>query len=133
VPADGRSVDHAEQRPDRQLSPGLQPWVELSLRPPVHADLTSLAALATAHQDRAAGGVEVALLRIERLAAHVLATVVELNQKAACRAVVVTALTDRARTWWDRLGFHPFDPDEPNQLDVYLLTAEIDTTLRRLQ
>ena len=67
------------------------------------------------------------------LVAHVLATVVELNQKAACRAVVVTALTDTARTWWERLGFHPFDPDEPDQLDLYLLTAEIDTTLRRLQ
>ena len=67
------------------------------------------------------------------LVTHVLATVVELNQKAACRAVVVTALTDRARTWWERLGFHPFDPDEPDQLDLYLLTTEIDTTLRRLQ
>jgi GNAT superfamily N-acetyltransferase len=67
------------------------------------------------------------------LVAHVLAAVVELNQKAACRAVVVTALTDRARTWWERLGFHPFDPDEPDQLDLYLLTAEIDTTLRGLQ
>jgi GNAT superfamily N-acetyltransferase len=67
------------------------------------------------------------------LVAHVLATVVELNQKAACRAVVVTALTDRAHTWWERLGFHPFDPDEPDQLDLYLLTADIDTTLRRLQ
>ncbi len=67
------------------------------------------------------------------LVAHVLATVVELSQKAACRAVVVTALTDRARTWWERLGFHPFDPDEPDQLDLYLLTADIDTTLRRLQ
>jgi GNAT superfamily N-acetyltransferase len=67
------------------------------------------------------------------LVAHVLATVVELSQKAVCRAVVVTALTDRARTWWERPGFHPFDPDEPDQLDLYLLTAEIDTTLRRLQ
>jgi GNAT superfamily N-acetyltransferase len=67
------------------------------------------------------------------LVAHVLATVVELNQKAACRAVVVTAFTDRARTWWERLGFHPFDPDEPDQLDLYLLTAERDTTLRGLQ
>ena len=66
------------------------------------------------------------------LVAHVLATVVELNQKAACRAVVVTALTDRARTWWEQLGFHPFAPDEPDQLDLYLLTSEIDATLRRI-
>jgi GNAT superfamily N-acetyltransferase len=67
------------------------------------------------------------------LAAYVLATAVELNQKAACRAVVVTALTKSARTWWERLGFHPFDPDDPDQLDLYLLTSEIDTTLRRLR
>lgn len=67
------------------------------------------------------------------LVAHVLATAVELNEKAACRAVVVTALTSKARTWWERLGFHPFDPNEPDQLDLYLLTAEIDATLQRLQ
>jgi GNAT superfamily N-acetyltransferase len=64
------------------------------------------------------------------LAVHVLATAVELNEKAACRAVVVTALTEAARTWWERLGFHPFAPDEPDQLDLYLLTSEIDATLR---
>lgn len=67
------------------------------------------------------------------LVAHVLATALDLNEKAACRAVVVTALTDKARTWWERLGFHPFDPNDPDQLDLYLLTAEIDATLRRLQ
>ena len=65
------------------------------------------------------------------LAAYVLATAVELNEKAACRAVVVTALNASARTWWERLGFHPFDPDEPDQLDLYLLTSEIAATLRR--
>jgi GNAT superfamily N-acetyltransferase len=65
------------------------------------------------------------------LAGHVLATAVELNQKAACRAVVVTALTRPARRWWERLGFHPFDPDEPDQLDLYLLTSEVEATLRR--
>jgi GNAT superfamily N-acetyltransferase len=67
------------------------------------------------------------------LAAHVLATAVELNEKAACRAVVVTALTDRTRTWWERLGFRPFAADEHDQLDRYLLTTEIDTTLRRIR
>jgi GNAT superfamily N-acetyltransferase len=65
------------------------------------------------------------------LAVHVLATAVELNEKAACRAVVVTALTRQAHAWWERLGFHPFDPDEPDQLDLYLLTSEINATLRR--
>ncbi len=67
------------------------------------------------------------------LVAHVLATALDLNEKAACRAVVVTALTDKARTGWERLGFHPFDPDHPNHLDLYLLTADIDATLHRLQ
>jgi len=65
------------------------------------------------------------------LAFHVLATAVELNEKAACRAVVVTALSQTARTWWERLGFHPFDPEKPDELDLYLLTSEIDATLRR--
>ncbi len=65
------------------------------------------------------------------LAAHVLATTAELNEKAACRAVVVSALTERAHAWWERLGFHPFGEDDPDQLDLHLLTSEIDATLRR--
>jgi GNAT superfamily N-acetyltransferase len=65
------------------------------------------------------------------LAAHVLATAVELNEKAACRAVVVTALNAKARAWWERLGFHSFEPDDPDRLDLYLLTSEIEATLRR--
>ncbi len=64
------------------------------------------------------------------LAAHALATAVELNEKAACRAVVATALNPKARTWWQRLSFHPFDPADRDQLDLYLLTAGIETTLR---
>jgi len=66
------------------------------------------------------------------LAAHVLATAVELNAQAACRAVVVSALDDRARSWWERLGFRAFAPDDPAGLDLYLLTAEIEATLRHL-
>jgi GNAT superfamily N-acetyltransferase len=65
------------------------------------------------------------------MAMHVLATAVELNDKAACRAVVVTALSRSARTWWELLGFHPFERDSPDDLDLYLLTSEIDATLRR--
>lgn len=64
------------------------------------------------------------------LIAHVLATAVELNERAACRAVVATALHDRARQWWERLGFHPLDATDPDSLDLYLLTAEIEATLR---
>jgi GNAT superfamily N-acetyltransferase len=64
------------------------------------------------------------------LVAHVLATAVELNTKAACRAVVVSALNSEARPWWERLGFHPFDADDPHHPDLYLLTADIEATLR---
>jgi GNAT superfamily N-acetyltransferase len=65
-------------------------------------------------------GVGTALLR------HVLATAVELNLSAACKAVVVTALNDRAKDWWLRFGFQPFND---NGLDLYLLTADIHKTL----
>lgn len=67
------------------------------------------------------------------LAAHVLATAVELNAKAACRAVVVTALNPSARSWWERLGFHPLEPDDPSAHDLYLLTSEIEGTLRKIR
>jgi GNAT superfamily N-acetyltransferase len=66
------------------------------------------------------------------LVAYVLATAVELNEKAACRAVVVTALNARARTWWKRLGFDLFDPQDPDQFDLYLRTSAIEATLRRV-
>lgn len=67
------------------------------------------------------------------LAAHVLATAVELNEKAACRAVAVTALTESARRWWERLGVRQFAPDEPDWLDLYLLTSDIEATLRQVR
>ena len=75
--------------------------------------------------DRSVGGLGVGTA----LVSHVLATALELNLQAACRAVVVTALDHRARSWWDRLGFHPFDVDDPANLDLYLLTGEIERTL----
>jgi GNAT superfamily N-acetyltransferase len=67
------------------------------------------------------------------MVAHVLATAVELNQLAACRAVVVTALGERALQWWQRLGFDPFDPNDPENFDLYLLTSEIEATLATLR
>jgi len=67
------------------------------------------------------------------LVAHVLATAVDLNQQAACRAVVVSALDDHARTWWERFGFQAFAPADPADLDLYLLTSEIEATLRQLR
>ena len=66
------------------------------------------------------------------LVAHVLANAVALNEQAACRAVVVTALDGPARSWWERLGFHPFDDDDPDSYDLYLLTSEIAATLEAL-
>jgi GNAT superfamily N-acetyltransferase len=66
------------------------------------------------------------------LVAHVLATAVELNAKAACRAVVVNALHTSARSWWEHLGFSPFDPSNEQPLDLYLLTADIHATLQRM-
>ncbi len=56
------------------------------------------------------------------MVAHVLATAVELNRSAACRAVVVNAPEIGVRSWWERHGFVPFDPEDPYGLDLYLLT-----------
>ena len=63
---------------------------------------------------------------------HILATAAELNIKAACRAVVVTALNAEAFRWWQRFGFEPLDADEPANLDLYLLTKDIAETLASL-
>jgi len=67
------------------------------------------------------------------LVAHVLATAVELNERAACKAIVATALNPSARQWWTHLGFHPFDPADPDNYDLYLLTAEVEATLRPIR
>jgi N-acetylglutamate synthase-like GNAT family acetyltransferase len=67
------------------------------------------------------------------LVAHVLMTALELNIHAACRAVVVNALDVNARSWWERLGFTPFDPAETEALDLYLMTSDIEATLRSIQ
>lgn len=77
-------------------------------------------------RQHAGGGLGTALV------AHVLATAVDLNARAACRAVVVTALNARARTWWERLGFTAFEPDDPTALDMYILTTDIAATIERL-
>ena len=69
-------------------------------------------------------GVGSALVR------HALATAVELNEGAACKAVVVVALNEDARSWWEHLGFDCFDPSDPTCLDLYVLTSTIERTLR---
>ncbi|HVA61467.1 MAG TPA: GNAT family N-acetyltransferase [Mycobacteriales bacterium] len=67
------------------------------------------------------------------LVKHILATAVELNESAALRAVVLTALNDVARRWWrDRLGFVPFDPGDAGNFDLFLLTSTIAATLEAL-
>lgn len=63
---------------------------------------------------------------------HILATAAELNIKAACRAVVVTALNADAMRWWQRFGFEQFDADDPNNMNLYLLTKDIAETLATL-
>ncbi len=63
---------------------------------------------------------------------HILATAAELNIKAACRAVVVTARNVDAIRWWQRFGFEPFNADDAANMDLYLLTKDIAETLTSL-
>lgn len=63
---------------------------------------------------------------------HILATAAELNIKAACRAVVVTALNAAAFRWWQRFGFESLTPDDQANSDLYLLTKDIAETLASL-
>jgi hypothetical protein len=62
-----RTGDDAEQRSDRQLDPGLEPWFELLPSPVVHPDLAATATLAAPHQQRSAARIEVGLGERERL------------------------------------------------------------------
>jgi hypothetical protein len=66
VPA-GRAVDDTEQRADGELDASGEPRSQLLEAPIVHADLAPPAALAVAHEQRAAPWVEVALAERERL------------------------------------------------------------------
>lgn len=59
------------------------------------------------------------------------AKAVEVNASAACRAVVVHALDAEARAFWERFGFRAFT-DEPAERDLYVLTRDVEVTLRRL-
>jgi hypothetical protein len=67
LPPAGRAVDDAEQRPCRQLRPLRGPRAEVFPAPVVHPDLATAAALALAHQERAAARIEVTLVEVERL------------------------------------------------------------------
>ena len=63
-----RSVDHTQQRSDRELPADLEPRVELLPGPTVHPDLATLAAFATPHEHRTARAIQIALLQSERFA-----------------------------------------------------------------
>lgn len=58
---------------------------------------------------------------------HILMTAVDVNQRVACRAVIVHALDANAFAWWQRFGFAPFAPDD---LALYLLTDDIQATFQ---
>jgi GNAT superfamily N-acetyltransferase len=88
---------------------------------PIHALLLGRLAV-----DRRCAGAGIGAV----LVAHVLATAVDLNARAACRAVVVAATSASARSWWVRLGFGPLDPQDPRSSDLYMLTKDIEATLR---
>lgn len=62
------------------------------------------------------------------LVTFLLAKAVELNESAACKAVVVDALDVEAMSFWGRYGFIPF-VDDPDERRMFLPTKTIKTTL----
>jgi GNAT superfamily N-acetyltransferase len=60
---------------------------------------------------------------------HILTTAIELNHRAAFRAVIVNALNADAYQWWQRFGFVPLDTEDTMNFDLYLLTKDIEATL----
>ena len=78
--------------------------------------------------DRSATGLGIGATLVR----SALQTAVDINAAAACRAVRVTVLDESAHRWWQPFGFVPFDPADPANLDLYLLTADIARTLERL-
>jgi hypothetical protein len=59
-------VQHTQQRPNRQVGSDLEPRVQLLLRPAIHPDLASLAALPAPDEHSTAAAVKIALLKAER-------------------------------------------------------------------
>jgi hypothetical protein len=60
-PPPGRPADNAEDRPDWKRRSVLEPGPKLDPAPLVHPDLATLSTLTTANDDRAPGGVKIAL------------------------------------------------------------------------
>jgi hypothetical protein len=61
-------VDHAQERPERELAADLAPRAQLFPCPAVHPDLASLAAFPAPDEHGAAAAVKIALLESERFA-----------------------------------------------------------------
>jgi hypothetical protein len=66
--ADGQTVDHIQERSDREPAADLEPWVDLLPGPAVHPDLSPLAAFTAPNEHSASAAVEIALLQSERFA-----------------------------------------------------------------
>ncbi|MGW4370639.1 GNAT family N-acetyltransferase [Nocardia takedensis] len=95
----------------------------LAKRAPLQVPALLIGRLAT---DQSASGLGLGT----RMVQHILATAVELNQKVALKAVVVNALNVEAYQWWQRFGFAPLDVGDDTSLDLYLLTKDIEKTLK---
>ena len=87
-------MNHAQERPDRELSADLEPWVELFPRPSVQPDLAALAALSTPDEHCATGAVEVALLESEGFADPKAGAPEQHDQRP--QPVTIGAVTDSA-------------------------------------
>jgi hypothetical protein len=61
VPAACATGDDAEQRPDRELEPLLEPGVQLLPTPGVHADLSTPTSLSSADEQGASSLIEISL------------------------------------------------------------------------
>ncbi len=90
-PTASRSVDHAEQRADRQPLALCHPGAELLEAPLVHADLPPAPALAAADEDRATVWVEIALAERQRLLDAKPATPEDDDHGAQTSAVATTS------------------------------------------
>jgi hypothetical protein len=67
-PSSRRAAHHAEQSPDRQFAPELEPWLEVRPCPAVHPDLPPYVGLPVADDERATAWVKVRLIQGECLA-----------------------------------------------------------------
>jgi len=63
-----RAPDDAQQRSYGKLRTHIEPWLQLTPCPAIHADLAAAAALSLSHQHRAPGPVQISLGEIERFA-----------------------------------------------------------------